>query len=61
MSPSSNWGKSKDSLSTEKSKKIPPGWDLKPDDSKDPELWDHYDPDNFYEATSQDSNIFTTL
>jgi len=27
---------------------------LKPDDSKDPELWDHYDPDDFYDATSQE-------
>ena len=34
---------------------------LKPDDSKDPELWDHYDPDDFYYATSQDFNIFNCL
>jgi len=27
---------------------------LKPDNSKDPEIWDHYDPDDFYEATSQE-------
>jgi len=27
---------------------------LKPNDSKDPELWDHYDPDDFYHATSQE-------
>jgi len=27
---------------------------LKPDDSKKPEDWDHYDPDDFYEATSKE-------
>ena len=31
---------------------------LKPDDSKMPENWDHYDPDDFYEATSKVCNIF---
>ena len=34
---------------------------LKPDHSKDPELWDHYDPDDFYDATSQEIYIFTAL
>ena len=34
---------------------------LKPDDSMDPELWDHYDPDDFYDATSQEIYIFTAL
>jgi len=34
---------------------------LKPDDSKDPELWDHYDPDDFYYATSQEFTIFFYL
>ena len=37
-----------------------PGYDnrcLKPNDSKDPELWDHYDPDDFYDATSQEIYI----
>ena len=31
---------------------------LKPNDSKDPETWDHYDPDDFYEATSEEFIIF---
>ena len=31
---------------------------LKPDGSKNPEDWDHYDPDDFYEATSKEFYIF---
>ena len=27
---------------------------LKPNDMKDSETWDHYDPDDFYEATSEE-------
>jgi len=27
---------------------------LKPNDSKDPEHWEHYDPDDFYEATTKE-------
>ena len=34
---------------------------LKPDDSEDPEHWNHYDPDDFYDATSQEIYIFTAL
>ena len=30
---------------------------LKPDDSKDPEEWDHYDPDEFYDATTQEFSL----
>ena len=31
---------------------------LKPNDSKTSEKWDHYDPDDFYEATSEELIIF---
>ena len=31
---------------------------LKPDDHKDPEEWDHYDPDDFYDAVTQEYSLF---
>ena len=34
---------------------------LKPNDSKDPEHWEHYDPDDFYEATTKELYYFQNL
>ena len=41
-----------------------PGYDnrcLKPDDNKPAEKWDHYDPDEFYEAINKESELYKII